>query len=165
MVRRQTHRGGLTLVECMIATGILSVAVLAVSEAIVAGHAHSRTAVQSAEAADLASTLMEEILALPYHDPQGPAAFGPDAGESTRLQFDNCDDFHGLGEEAGALHDALGTLLPSDLQNYARSVTAAYTTLNVTGLGSVNGLNVQVRVTDGAQTWTINRFIPEPPID
>lgn len=165
MARRRTHRGGLTLVECMIATGILSVAVLAVSEAIVAGHAHSRSAMQSAEAADLASALMEEILALAYHDPQGPAALGPDAGESTRLQFDNCDDFHGLSEEAGGLHDAAGKTLPAELQSYARSVTAAYTTLNVTGLGSVLGLSVQVSVSDGGQTWSINRFIPEPPIE
>ncbi len=163
MVNRRTSRAGLSLMECLFATAILSVAVLAVTEAILAGQAHSRNTIQSAHASALAEALMEEIIALPYTDPDGGGSLGPDRGETDRFLFDDCDDFHNFTEAAGQLRDAQNELLPADVQGFDRSVTAAFTSITVPDLGTPTvGLNVQVNVTDGAQTWSINRFIAEP---
>lgn len=163
MSYRYAHRAGLSLMECMIATAILSVSVVAVTEAIMSGQAQSHHTVRSAQAMALAEALMEEIIALPYADPQDTVALGPDTGETTRPLYDNCDDFHGYTELPGELRDAMGQLLPQQAQAFRRSVTAAYTSITVPQFGTAAvGLNVQVTVSDGKQSWSINRFIAEP---
>ncbi len=54
---------------------------------------------------------MEEILSLPFDDPQTETQPGPEPGERTRRQFDNVDDFHGFAEPPGFIADAAGRIV------------------------------------------------------
>ncbi|MCP4247271.1 MAG: hypothetical protein GY778_09510 [bacterium] len=161
---RQNARA-LTLVECLIAATILAVAVAAVAQAVVAGQMQSYAALYQRRAVEMAEALMDEVLSLPYDDPQGASTPGPEAGETTRAAFDNADDFHGYGEAATTLADAAGTVYATPFQDFSRSVTAAYSNVAVTGFADpIPALTVTVTVQDGAgQSWTLTRLIAQPP--
>ena len=111
---------------------------------------------------------MEEIIALPYSDPQGdPQALGPEAGETTRAQYDNVDDFCGKAVDAdagGVVKAATGTNYPTPFQRFARTVSCNNSSVTVTGLGgALPGLTVTVTVTDGGDpVATLSRFVVEP---
>lgn len=153
-----------TLVECLLATSVLSVAVLAVAQALTAGQAQTYEALHQARAMQLAKAMMEEVLAQPRVDPQTPgsATIGPEAGESSRAQFDDADDYHGYSEALGQLKDATGSLYPVEFQRFTRQVAITAQTLRVANMPGVgNGLSVLVTVTDTrGQSWTLTRFIP-----
>lgn len=162
---QQSASRGFTLAETLLAVSILTVAVLAVVQALTAGHFQSREAVRSARATALAEAMIERALALPYHDPDGTAASpGPDAGETTPADYDNADDYHGYTESPGNLTDAAGVAYPPAYQAFQRRVTASYDTLNVPGLGGARpGLRITVVVENPqGRTWRIQRFIPQP---
>lgn len=164
-IRGQRQKGGFTLPEVLMASAILAFAVAAISYAISTGHAQTHNALHELRALSLAEAMMEEIVARPYADPEGAAATpGPDAGESDRSDFDNCDDFDGYSEEQGEVTDADGVAYPSAFAPFSRSVTAVYETMNFTTMGgSIDGLTVTVTVTDArGRTWQAIRFIPEP---
>ncbi|MCZ6652534.1 MAG: prepilin-type N-terminal cleavage/methylation domain-containing protein [Planctomycetota bacterium] len=158
-------RGGFTLVEVLLASAILATTAVAVTNAIMAGQMLTYEALHNHQATALAEALTEEILALPYNDPDGDVIAGPDAGESGRSDFDAADDFHGFSEAAAALADAQGTLLPDAHQLFSRSATAVYESRTVTGFSAaIPGLTIQVTVQDQrGTTWTLTRFITEPP--
>ena len=164
MTRPFRRHGAFTLAEVLIASVVLAIAAAALTQAIVAGQVQTSEALRDWRAVSLAEALLEEVLALPYDDPQGASAPGPEAGENSRASFDNCDDFHGFTETAGNLTDATGAAYGQTFQIFSRSVTAAYTTQTPPGLGGpINGLDVTVTVTDDRQTtWSISRFIAEP---
>lgn len=155
--------GGFTLVECLVAAVLLTVAALSVSSALIAGGQASRQAVTSQRAAELINEMHERISSLPYHDPQGGGdTAGPESGETTAMLFDNMDDFHGYVESPGQIKDAAGVLFPAEYQRFTRSVTAAYENRTISGLGgTVDGLNVTVTVTDpsGGST-SVSQFHP-----
>ena len=78
--------------------------------------------------------------------------------------FDNADDYHGFSEAAGALADVAGTLYSAPFQDFTRSVTAVYGNVTVTGFASaIPGLTVTVTVQEAGLTWSVTRFIAEPP--
>lgn len=164
-IRDRRHRPpfGLTIVESMMALAVLSVAVLAVNYAVVAGQTHARQGDHAVRGIDLAQDLMEEIVALPYLDPDGPSTPGPEVAETTRSSFDNTDDFHGYTEVAGGATDFSGTVYGGDDQVFGRNVTMAVSTEYVAGLGTtIPGLTVTVAVTDPTgRSWAITRFVPE----
>ena len=93
-------RSGFTYVEVMLAAVILSV--LLVSALTLFGNlGRSRGAVMVADKANtLVLDLMQEILQQSYSDPAGAAEFGPGADEmgTSRANFDDVDDYHGLQE-------------------------------------------------------------------
>ena len=157
-------RGGFTLVECTAAMLVLSVAVLAVVEAISVAQSHPYEALHTLRAHALAEALADEIIALPYADPQGGTTVGPDSGETGRANFDNCDDFDGFADSAGALADAQAITYSTVYQRFNRSVTASYGTESIAGLGgTTSGLTTTVTVTDDlGRTWVVTRFITEP---
>lgn len=165
MIRRYRteHRRAFTLVECLAAMMVLSVAVLAVVEAISVAQTHAYEALQAERALALAEALAEEIVALPYTDPEGVSAPGPESGEA-RLTFDNADDFHNFNEAAGNVADAQNVLYAGPYQQFSRSVTAGYTSETIAALGgTINGLAVTVTVTDSVgRSSIVTRFIPEP---
>ncbi len=165
MQQRNPTSRGFTLIEVLLASAILAFAVIAISFAVSSGQAHTHNALHELRALSLAEALIEEIAALPYVDPDGDSAAGPDAGEADRWSFDNCDDFHGYTEALGQALDVDGSAYPAAFAKFSRSVTAVYESLDVPGLGGANaGLMVTVTVTDDqGRTWQAVRFIPEPP--
>jgi len=154
----------LTLVECVLALTILPLAVTAIALAVTAGQAQALEALERTRAALLAEALMEEILALPYNDPDGASNPGPEPGESNRTLFDNLDDFHGYSEAPGNLTDATTTAYPSPFQGFARSVTCSTASVNVPDLGTtIDGLQITVTVSSsGAPVVTLTRFVAQP---
>ena len=133
------------------------------SSAVVAGNTETYAAVMMKRASELAWEMQERISAEPYYDPtDNSLTLGPEAGESSMLLFDNKDDYNGYAEAKGHLTDAMGTLLPSEYQLFSRSVTAAYETKTITGLGSVPGLTVTVTVTDPhGVVMSLAQFYPQ----
>jgi len=153
-----------TLAEVLLASSILSITIAALSQTISGGQAQTSQALHELRAISLAEALMEEVLSMPYDDPEAELTVGPDAGESTRSDFDNADDFHGYTESAGNTVDEAGVAYPALYDEFSRSVAAAYSVVNVTEFGgNVDGLSVTVTVTDtkGA-AWYVTRFLPEP---
>lgn len=146
------------------ATVLLSIAVTAVAGALMAGAQQSAEALQMRLGNELAVGLMEEILALPYDDPEGATTIGPDAGESTRADFDNIDDYAGFTEAAGSVADATGTTYDAAYAGFARSVTVEAANIQPTGFAAaVGGLNVVVTVTVGPRTVSqVTRFVATP---
>ena len=164
-MKRNMRQPGLTLVEALIASVILAVAVAAVSHAVLAGQMQSYDALERLHAVQLAEGLVEEILRLPYNDPDGASNPGPEAGETSRGLYDNIDDFHGFTEAAGTLADATGTTYGSAFQGFSRSVTVAAGSETVTGFGAaITGVDITVTVQNAAgATWVVHQFYPEPP--
>lgn len=164
MHRRPRPTRGFTLAEVLMASAVLSVAVGAILTAVTTGQEQTYEALHEQRAVALAEALMEEIIALPYADPQGDTTAGPDDGEAARGDFDNADDFHGFNEEIGQVLDAAGLAYPGTFDRFDRSVSAAYGVQSVAGLGGdYGGLSVTVTVTDDRRrSWTLTRFIPEP---
>ena len=154
----------MTIVEAVMATVILAFAVTAVAAALMAGAQQSYEAVDTRLANESAQALMEEILTLPYEDPQGASAPGPEAGESTRSAYDNVDDYHGFAESVGTLVDATGTAYPAEYAALSRSVTVTVTSLQPAGFGSpISGLTIMVSVQLGPRTLAqVVRFVAAP---
>jgi len=150
--------------EVLIASAILSFAVAAISQAIVAGQKQTYESLHQLRGISLAEALIEEIQALPYADPEGAAAAGPDAGETTRALFDNADDFDGFSESTGNLVDAAGVSYGGTFDPFSRSASTNYGTVTVGAFGDpIDGLTIVVTVTDDrGMTWTTSKFIPEP---
>ena len=162
---RHTAIPALTLVECLLASVILAFAVVAISQAVLAGQRQTYAALHQRRAVELAEALMDEVLHLPYDDPDGASTPGPEAGETGRSAFDNADDYHGFSESGGSLADASETIYPAAFQDFSRSVAAAYASVSVTGFADpLPGLTITVTVQDSTgQSWTLTRFIAQPP--
>ena len=166
---RGARKRALTLVEAMMSAMILAVVAVAASQAIVAGQMQTYDAMHRQRALTLADSLMDEILRLPYDDPDGSSTPGPESGE-IRTTFDNLDDFHGFTEAgsrtiaAGSLVDATGTAYGDPYQVFTHSATVAASTQNVTNLGgAITGMLVTVTVQDDdSQSWSIESFVPNP---
>lgn len=161
--RMKTTRKGLTLIESVLAMVLVPMAVLAIALAVTAGQSQAVGALRQARATMLAEALMEEILALPYSDPDGdPQGIGPDPTENSRTKFDNIDDYCGEDADAGGVVDADGNAYPGPMQRFARSVSCTATTLNPLGTDTA-GLEVTVTVTDDGDTVaTLIRFVVDP---
>jgi MSHA pilin protein MshD len=155
---------GFTLLECLVASALLAFTVAALTQAVTAGQWTTLLGLRALRATALAEALMEEVLSKPYNDPNGASTAGPESGETSRSLYDNADDYHGFTETAGNLKDAAGTAYPADYQVFSRSVTAAYGSQTVTGLGSaISGLTISVTVTDGkGGSWSVTRFLSDP---
>ncbi len=162
-MRRAVPEAGFTLMEAMIAAVVLAVAVVAVSQAIVAGQVQSHHARHIQRATMLAEEAIEWVLALPYDDPGGATSPGPESGETSRETFDNADDYHGFTQSAANLTDLAGEAYPAAFDGFARTITCQYTSITPAGLDTVTGLLVTVTVTDArGGSWSVTRFIPEP---
>jgi len=161
----KARENALTLVECLLASVLLAFCVVAVSQAVVAGQMQTCAALHHRRAVELAEAMMDEILRLPYDDPEGPSTPGPEPGELNRFLFDNADDYHGLTETADSLTDAAGAAYPATLQGFGVSANAAYGSVGVTGFADpLAALTVTVAVQDDSgRTWTVTRVIAQPP--
>ena len=87
---------GMTLMEALLAAVVMAMTAGAVIMPYAAG---ARCTLQNARqtlAVNLAQEMMEEILTLPFRDPEGD-----EAGETGRSTWDDIDDYHGCAEAAG----------------------------------------------------------------
>lgn len=156
---------GFTLIEAMLAAAVLAFVVAALSQAIVAGQMQTYDAMHSGRAVSLAEALMEEIIVLPYDDPEGGTGIGADDGESTRQDFDDIDDYHGFAEATATLTDAEGNAYPALFEPFSRRVTVATDQVDVAAFGgALDGVMVTVTVQEGTtgRQWQVDRFVPEP---
>lgn len=162
---RRWRSRALTLAESLLATILLATTVTVVVGAVLAGHQQTCEAGDTRRAVALVEAMMEEILALPYDDPDGASAPGPEAGESSRAAFDNIDDYHGYSEAAGAVADAAGSPYPAAYAVYDRSVTIAAASIRPTGFATAApGLSVTVSVGHTGRTVaSASRFVAQPP--
>ncbi len=162
--RPHNRQHGVTLMETLIASAILTFAIAAITQSISAGQMQTYAAMHDLHGMSLVEAMMEEIQSLSYNDPQGDITVGPDTGETSRALFDNCDDFQGFSETAGNCADVAASPYGSQYADYSRTVSCVYGTMTVAELGGVvSGLTVTVTVTDTKGTsWTSTLFSPQP---
>ncbi|MEQ9452959.1 MAG: prepilin-type N-terminal cleavage/methylation domain-containing protein [Phycisphaeraceae bacterium] len=161
LMRERVGRSGFTLLEVMIASTVLALITLALTQAMAAGHMHTLAALERARAMTLVEAMLEEVSVLGY--PADPDAVV--APPATRSLITDLKAYDGLTEEPGALVDHVGVLLPDAYQGYTRTVTILEnTTLAVADLGmTLSGLNVLVTVSLGdGRSWSAGRFVPDP---
>lgn len=118
---------GATLIELVISTLIISVAVTAVMMVIAQVSRTSADPMTRTQATAIAQAYMDEILVQALNDPDGGETGGSEAGE-TRATFDDVSDYHGLADNAGAL-DQTGVAI-SGLEGYNVAVSVTSVTFN-----------------------------------
>ena len=124
---RHSAPPGFTLVEALLASAILAMAIAAITAPFTAAARNEQADGRRTVAVCLANEIMEEIISKPFDDPDGKSDVGPEAGESARESFDNIDDYHRYEETAGNIVDGGGTLAGDPLaHDLSRHVTTSY---------------------------------------
>ncbi len=120
-------RNGFTLVEALIATVVLAVATVAIAQMLGTSAQQAVAMRHQATSLELARQLMEEISCRPIEDSTGAISLGNEAGENSRSQYDQIDDYQGYGDTSDAVTMLDGTSVDygSGLR-YRRSVTVEY---------------------------------------
>jgi prepilin-type N-terminal cleavage/methylation domain-containing protein len=122
--RHHTNAGGFTLIEAMMAVAVLGIAAASVLLPFISGASLRAEGINRTLAARLASDLMEQILRLPFHDPNDENSYslGPESGD-----FDNIDDYDGYEELQGQVKDVNGEVFSdSNYKRFSRNVTCEY---------------------------------------
>ena len=134
---------GLTLVESIVASAILAVAITAVFSAVASGRAHAEVA-----ADELAATVAAEDL----------------LGRVLGSDFDRIDDWDGHEEAAGELVDANGARLAPAMQRVGRRVRIERSEQTVFHSVGISGRSIVVEIfdRDDRTTGSISRWIPDP---
>jgi prepilin-type N-terminal cleavage/methylation domain-containing protein len=124
---QSTTRRGLTLIEVVASTMIVGLMAVAALNALGAATKSANSIGNRAVAAGMADELMSEIVMQSYKDPDGPAIFGHESGESTivRSAFDDVDDYDGWNASPPQYRD--GTIIP-DRTDWRERVTVTYVT-------------------------------------
>lgn len=155
---------GFTLVEAVITISIVSIALLAISQALSFGLQHSSDGIGQARTVNLAQAYFEEISAKRFAEatPAGgvPAcsatttpcgSIGPEASE-TRSTYDDIDDFDGLADAPP--RDAQGNLRPG-YESYSVDIAVRYlTAAEVVDLGidtTTDAKRISVQITPPAR--------------
>ena len=139
------HRG-LTLVESIVASAILAVAITAVFSAVASGRAHAEVAADELAATVAAEDLLARVL-------------GSDS--------DRIDDWNGHEEAPGELVDAEGVFLAPAMQRVGRRVRIERRGRTVFESIEIAGRLVVVEIFDREErtTGSISRWIPDPEQD
>jgi hypothetical protein len=129
-MRSRRGNRGVTLVEAIIATGVVALLGGALVSAARAVLEVDREAQRGGQASELGLALLEEIAALPFDDPQtASTTIGPESGEwsadHTRAAFDDVDDYS-VWDGTYALQQKDGTTI--NLPQYKRSAAVTYVT-------------------------------------
>lgn len=123
-MRLRTKQHGVTLIELVLVIVILAVALYGVTTSLSGALSRSADVIPQTRALALAQSYLDEILSKRFDENSVPrgippcrtnctdlADFGLDAGETTRDEFDDVDDYDGLDEgfeQATPLQDAEG---------------------------------------------------------
>jgi MSHA pilin protein MshD len=105
--RRSPLARGFSLVEAVISTLIAGLLLVAALGAVGAAKTTQLSIALRGRGTAMAQSLMNEVLALPYSDPNQTAAFGLETGEAgaTRALYDDVDDFNGLDQTPPTTRD------------------------------------------------------------
>src|SRR5689334_8248461 len=124
MTARRTRQlratAGFTLVEALFCVVIVSGLLLAASRAFGAIARARQVQMDRTLGFGLADQLLTEVMQCYFKEPAGGTTLGPDAGETSRAQFDDCDDYNGWSESPPQLRD--GTVL-TEFTGWTRSVS------------------------------------------
>ena len=139
-----SRSGGFTLVELVVGIVLMASALAFLSTLFFANPARSVEPLLQIRAAEYGQALMDEILSKPFDEntPLGGvpacvgaactarAAFGSDAGEGGRADFDDVDDYHDYCDDGDStvtfpVIDSLGTA-PEGFGNYRMRVCIEY---------------------------------------
>lgn len=125
LTRRQIILG-FTLLEALLASAVLAMAIAAITMPFTASVQQQRFDARRSSAVTLAQEMMEEILSKSFSVQGEPSVPGPETGE-TRMTFDHFDDYDGYIEPAGQLIDSQGQPI-TDIaaEGLSRHVTASY---------------------------------------
>jgi len=104
--RHMCRAAGFSLVEAVIATAIVGGLLVAAMTAVGATARARQVTTDNERALLLAKDLLDEVIAKPYFDPQGSITLGREAGETTRIDFDDVDDYEGLIDDPPSTPDA-----------------------------------------------------------
>ena len=138
------RRRGFTLIEALMAAGILLVVVVSVSSAITAGQQHSYEAHQRIAGTLAAEELMGRLITQPYA---------------------SLPAWNGYTESVGAMTDAAGNPMPANFDMVGRTVHVTTTMQALPGLSvQVRGRDVRVQSVNAEARVLVQleRFIPEP---
>tara|TARA_B100001750_G_C15437399_1_gene561671 strand:+ start:180 stop:626 length:447 start_codon:yes stop_codon:yes gene_type:complete len=137
-------RRGLALIEVIIAVGILTVAVAAITSAILAGQQQSIASRTKIIAAVAAESLIAQI---------------------STDGWDQLDFWHGYEEPIGTITDPTGMIVDGDFELIGRKVNVANTEVFIEPL-EVYVVGKTITVTcfgvESNSLLTLERFIPEP---
>jgi prepilin-type N-terminal cleavage/methylation domain-containing protein len=89
---------GFTLIESLIATVVLAVAVVGIAGTLASTYQQQKDQVSAAEATQLARQMMEEISGKPFAPPAGSNVAGWSSGNRNREQYDEIADYNGLAD-------------------------------------------------------------------
>jgi len=137
-------RRGLALLEVMIAVGLLTFAVTAITSAIVAGQQHSIEAREKIVAAVAVESLMSQLLQEPW---------------------ESMNSWNGYTEEVGSITDPTGAILEGDWSQIGRRVSILDSEILVESLEVfIIGRTIEISAftENGRILSTVERFIPEP---
>jgi hypothetical protein len=127
MANRPQRRPGFTLAEALLAATVLAMTVVALTVPFSAAARNDYQNGRYTLACCLAQELMEEVIALPFRDPDGATAPGPESGETSRSLFDNIDDYDGYAEAAGEIVNSEGsTVTGASATGLSRLVSVTY---------------------------------------
>jgi len=140
-MNRPRPRRGLTLIESVIATAVLAVAITAVCSAMAAGTVHASRSADELAATVAVEDLMNRILA---DDP------------------DRIDDWDGYEEAAGELVDAGGVRLAGGVARVGRRAEVDRRPRRLEDGPDIEGWNIRVEAIDstGRPFGGIERWIP-----
>lgn len=135
-------RPATTLIECVSATLIVGVLMVAALNCAGSSMRASQNIDDLGRAQRLAGDLMNEIFLNAYQEPDGSVSLGVDSGENTgnRSKFDDVDDFKNWTSSPPT--DASGNAL-AGLTGWTHSVTVAWA--NPTTLGSTASTNTGLK--------------------
>jgi len=123
------RRGGFSLVETAIATVLVGGLFVVAMNMVGASRITQSRYADREQALLVAEDLLNEILAMPYEEPGGGAAFGIEVGESLNLRtsFDDTDDYHGINESPPIDRD--GNAVPG-AERFVREVAVQWVELD-----------------------------------
>ena len=130
---RQPH-AGFTLIEALMASVILAIAVAAALVPFTSGARSQDVESRQTLAVGLVQDLMEEILLKPFEEPgdsdetpETESRFGPDTGETLRSSYSAIDDYHGYEELSGQIIDPAGQVITDPAAaGLSRHITVSY---------------------------------------
>jgi len=124
----RNRRPALTLVECVICLLIVSLAMVAALRTMGASAAALQRTGDRATARNLAASLLNEIVAQSYKDPNSTPAFGIETAEiaTNRATFDDVDDYNNYSDSPPV--DVSGTAIAGVPSGWSRAVTVAWVT-------------------------------------